>query len=357
VKPRGLSYAQFPHMFSAFLFALTAFCISISNVVSFLLAWNNHPPITNNKTASPYTYAHMITHMCEFRVIWGRIMRRKMAGEISRFKICISTIRRRNFAEAVRRSSRFTLPPWGISKFSTMAKAKQSNVSKADRVQLLQAVTKSVNKVAFNPSKARKDEALKAIDSLREFVEKQSKPKASKPKVQTFRKEGGVKLDLMTSEEVRELAKQLVSYADSKESSDEPKPKAKPKSKSKPKAKRKAKTSSRKRTPSEMVADSDEAKQQPKAVGPIAKGKKKTASVAEAKDKVAALGKRNAAAKAAKVAQQVEVSNGFQRLSDESPEDAIRRRAIEDAKRKALEAELLADFNADEVTGQIELNF
>ena len=235
-----------------------------------------------------------------------------------------------------------------------MAKANQPN-----RVELLQAVTKSVNKVAFNPSKARKDEALKAIDSLREFVEKQSKPKASKPKVQTFRKEGGVKLDLMTSEEVRELAKQLVSYADSKESSsDEPKPKAKPKSKSKPKAKRKAKkSSSRKRTPSEMVADSDEMKQQPKAVGPIAKGKKKTANVVESAEKVASLGKRNAAAKAAKLAQQAEVAKGFQRLKDESPEDAVRRRLIEDAKREALEATLLEGFDSNEVTGQIELNF
>ena len=230
-----------------------------------------------------------------------------------------------------------------------MAKAKQSNVSKADRVQLLQAVTKSVNKVAFNPTKGRKDEALKAIDSLRDFVVAQSKPKASKPKAIDLVE------NLTKSDVVALLTKLMELDGSSEEEPSSPQPKAV--KKSKPKAKRKAKSSSRKRTPSEMVADSDEAKQQPKAVGPIAKGKKKTASVAEAKDKVAALGKRNAAAKAAKVAQQVEVSNGFKRLSDESPEDAIRRRAIEDAKRKALEAELLADFNADEVTGQIELNF
>lgn len=247
------------------------------------------------------------------------------------------------------------MPPWGISKFSTMAKAKQSNVSKADRVQLLQAVTKSVNKVAFNPSKARKDEALKAIDSLRDFVVAQSKPKAkAKPKASEPKAIDLVE-KLTKSDVVALLTKLMELDGSSEEEPSNPQPKAV--KKSKPKAKRKAKSSSRKRTPSEMVADSDEMKQQPKAVGPIAKGKKKTASVAEAKDKVASLGKRNAAAKAAKVAQQVEVSNGFQRLSDESPEDAIRRRAIEDAKRKALEAELLADFNADEVTGQIELNF
>jgi len=236
-----------------------------------------------------------------------------------------------------------------------MAKAKQSNVSKADRVQLLQAVTKSVNKVAFNPTKGRKDEALKAIDSLRDFVVAQSKPKAkAKPKASEPKAIDLVE-NLTKSDVVALLTKLMELDGSSEEEPSSPQPKAV--KKSKPKAKRKAKSSSRKRTPSEMVADSDEAKQQPKAVGPIAKGKKKTASVAEAKDKVAALGKRNAAAKAAKVAQQVEVSNGFKRLSDESPEDAIRRRAIEDAKRKALEAELLADFNADEVTGQIELNF
>ena len=236
-----------------------------------------------------------------------------------------------------------------------MAKAKQSNVSKADRVQLLQAVTKSVNKVAFNPTKGRKDEALKAIDSLRDFVVAQSKPKASKPKAIDLVE------NLTKSDVVALLTKLMELDGSSEEEPSSPQPKAV--KKSKPKAKRKAKSSSRKRTPSEMVADSDEAKQQPKAVGPIAKGKKKTASVAEAKDKVAALGKRNTAAKAAKVAQKkqhgVSIPNdcAFSRNEGEAPQDAIRRRAIEDAKRKALEAELLADFNADEVTGQIELNF
>ena len=71
-----------------------------------------------------------------------------------------------------------------------MTKSSTSNVSKADRVKLLQAVTKSVNKVAFNPSKARKDEALEAIDSLRDFVVAQSKPKAEpKPKASELAEE------------------------------------------------------------------------------------------------------------------------------------------------------------------------
>jgi hypothetical protein len=239
-----------------------------------------------------------------------------------------------------------------------MAKAKQSNVSKADRVQLLQAVTKSVNKVAFNPSKARKDEALKAIDSLRDFVVAQSKPKASKAKP----KASGLNLDGLTKSDMAALIAVLSKLeGSSEEEPSSPQPKAV--KKSKPKAKRKAKATGRKRTASEMVADSDEAKQQPKAVGPIAKGKKKTANVVESADKVASLGKRNTTAKAAKVAQKkqlgVSIPNdcAFSRNEGEAPQDAIRRRAIEDAKRKALEAELLADFNADEVTGQIELNF
>lgn len=242
-----------------------------------------------------------------------------------------------------------------------MAKAKQSNVSKADRVQLLQAVTKSVNKVAFNPSKARKDEALKAIDSLRDFVVAQSKPKAkAKPKASEPKAIDLVE-KLTKSDVVALLTKLMELDGSSEDEPSSPQPKAV--KKSKPKAKRKAKATGRKRTASEMVADSDEMKRQPKAVGPIAKGKKKTANVVESADKVASLGKRNATAKAAKVAQKkqhgVSIPNdcAFSRNEGEAPQDAIRRRAIEDAKRKALEAELLADFNDDEVTGQIELNF
>ena len=231
-----------------------------------------------------------------------------------------------------------------------MAKAKQSNVSKADRVQLLQEVTKSVNKVAFNPTKGRKDEALEAIDALRSFVVAQSKPKAAKPKAKSA---PSVPVDLEAVVEflVKQGLVQLPTEA-------EPKPK------SKPKAKRKAKkATSTKRTPSEIVADSDEMKQQPKEVGPITKSKRKTASVPKAKKAVDSLGKRNTAAKAAKVAQKkqhgVSIPNdcAFSLNEGESPQDAVRRRAIEDEKRKALEAELLAQINTDETTGQIELNF
>tara|TARA_R100001086_G_C11808399_1_gene250817 strand:+ start:33 stop:866 length:834 start_codon:yes stop_codon:yes gene_type:complete len=228
---------------------------------------------------------------------------------------------------------------------SIMANAKQPN-----RVQLLQAVTKSVNKVAFNPSKARKDDALKAIDALRSFVVAQSKPKASKPKAKSA---PSVPVDLEAVVEflVKQGLVQLPTEA-------EPKPKAKPK------AKRKAKkATSTKRTPSEIVADSDEMKQQTKDVGPITKSKRKTASVPKAKKAVERLGKRNAAAKAAKVAQKkqhnVSIPNdcAFSLNEGESPQDAIRRQAIQQAKREALEAALLAQINTDETTGQIELNF
>jgi len=240
-----------------------------------------------------------------------------------------------------------------------MAKAKQSNVSKADRVQLLQAVTKSVNKVAFNPTKGRKDEALEAIDALRSFVVAQSKPKAAKPKASK------PKVQPSTSPSVspEELA-QYVAMLEALAPIIGLKVQEAPKPKSKPKAKRKAKkATSTKRTPSEIVADSDEMKQQPKEVGPITKSKRKTASVPKAKKAVNSLGKRNTAAKAAKVAQKkqhgVSIPNdcAFSLNEGESPQDAVRRRAIEDEKRKALEAELLASINTDETTGQIELNF
>ena len=239
-----------------------------------------------------------------------------------------------------------------------MTKSSASNVSKADRVKLLQAVTKSVNKVAFNPSKARKDEALKAIDSLRDFVVAQSKPKAQpKPKASTPK----AKTETTPSVSPEELA-QYVAMLEALapiiglkvQEASEPQPKAA--KKSKPKAKRKAKAAGRKRTASEIVADSDEIKAQPKAVGPISKGKKKSASVADAKKKVASLGKRNAEAKASKIAQQAEIAKGFKRLKDESPEDAIRRFNLL-TQREALEAALLAGLDADETTGQIELNF
>lgn len=235
-----------------------------------------------------------------------------------------------------------------------MTKSSASNVSKADRVKLLQAVTKSVNKVAFNPSKARKDEALKAIDSLRDFVVAQSKPKAQpKPKASTPKAIDLVE-KLTKSDIVALLTKLMELDGSSEEEPSSPQPKAA--KKSKPKAKRKAKAAGRKRTASEIVADSDEIKAQPKAVGPISKGKKKSASVADAKKKVASLGKRNAEAKASKIAQQAEIAKGFKRLKDESPEDAIRRFNLL-AQREALEAALLAGLDADETTGQIELNF
>lgn len=228
-----------------------------------------------------------------------------------------------------------------------MANAKQPN-----RVQLLQEVTKSVNKVAFNPTKGRKDEALKAINALWNYVKfmEQPKPKAAKPKAKSA---PSVPVDLEAVVEflVEQGLVQIPTEA-------EPKPKAKRK------AKRKAKKATpTKRTPSQIVADSDEMKRQPKEVGPITKSKRKTASVPKARKAVESLGKRNAAAKAAKVAQKKQHNGSipnecaFSLNEGESPQDAVRRQAIQQAKREALEAELLASINTDETTGQIELNF
>ena len=94
-----------------------------------------------------------------------------------------------------------------------------------NRVQLLKAVSVSVNEFYFSPSKVRKGKARKAINELLEFVEavelptpKASKPKASKPQPQG-------------ADEMMELFKQfLVSQG----MTQEPPKVAKPKAKAKP---------------------------------------------------------------------------------------------------------------------------
>lgn len=233
-----------------------------------------------------------------------------------------------------------TNPLRGYSKSLSMAKANQL------RVELLQAVTKSVNKVAFNPSKARKDEAFKAIDSLREYVEKQSKPKVSKPKVSKPKAKAEVDQNHLLEMFAEFMRQQQVV----EESPKKPKATKKPKAKA---SKRKAKPT--KRTPSEIVADSDEMKSRKREVGVISKADKKTANVSEAAEKVASLGRHNADAKASKSVSKAELTTEFRRLKDESPEDAVRR-LNELRKRAQLEAELLAEIG-NEVVGQVEMNF
>jgi hypothetical protein len=235
-----------------------------------------------------------------------------------------------------------------------MAKANQL------RVELLQAVTKSVNKVSFNPSKARKDEAFKAIDSLREFVEKQSKPKPkSKPKAKTGwdslpdhpkASKPKAKAEVDQNHLLEMFAEFMRQQQVVEESPKKPKATKKPKAKA---SKRKAKPT--KRTPSEIVADSDEMKSRKREVGVISKADKKTANVSEAAEKVASLGRHNADAKASKSVTKAELTTEFRRLKDESPEDAVRR-LNELRKRAQLEAELLAEIG-NEVVGQIEMNF
>jgi len=233
-----------------------------------------------------------------------------------------------------------TDPLGGHSKSLSMAKANQL------RVELLQAVTKSVNKVSFNPSKARKDEAFKAIDSLREYVEKQSKPKVSKPKVSKPKAKAEVDQNHLLEMFAEFMRQQQVV----EESPKKPKATKKPKAKA---SKRKAKPT--KRTPSEIVADSDEMKSRKREVGVISKADKKTANVSEAAEKVASLGRHNADAKASKSVSKAELTTEFRRLKDESPEDAVRR-LNELRKRAQLEAELLAEIG-NEVVGQVEMNF
>ena len=229
-----------------------------------------------------------------------------------------------------------------------MAKPSHPNVSKANRVELLQAVTKSVNKVAFNPSKARKDEAFKTIDALRAFVESQSKPKA-KPKAKASTPKAKVEID--QSHLLEMFAEFMKQQQVVEEAPKKPKATKKPKAKA---SKRKAKPT--KRTPSEIVADSDEMKSRKREVGVISKADKKTANVSEAAEKVASLGRHNADAKASKSVSEAEIHTDFRRLKDESPEDAIRR-LNELRKRKALEASLLESFDSNEVTGQIDFDF
>jgi hypothetical protein len=234
-----------------------------------------------------------------------------------------------------------TDPLGGHSKSLSMAKANQL------RVELLQAVTKSVNKVSFNPSKARKDEAFKAIDSLREYVEKQSKPKVSKPKAKP---EPKAKAEVDQNHLLEMFAEFMRQQQVVEESPKKPKATKKPKAKA---SKRKAKPT--KRTPSEIVADSDEMKSRKIEVGVISKADKKTANVSEAAEKVASLGRHNADAKASKSVTKAELTTEFRRLKDESPEDAVRR-LNELRKRAQLEAELLAEIG-NEVVGQVEMNF
>lgn len=152
-----------------------------------------------------------------------------------------------------------------------------------NRVQLLKAVSVSVNEFYFSPSKVRKGKARKAIKELLEFVEavelptpKASKPKASKPQPQG-------------ADEMMELFKQfLVSQG----MTQEPPKVTKPKAKAKPKRR---KTTTKKATPTQRVADRQEKAFHGRPDTPITPSKagKPRASVKEAQKAVAEVSKAN----------------------------------------------------------------
>lgn len=113
-KPRGLIYAQFLRTFSAFVLAFHSF------VLAFLTSLVRReagtiPRLIQTKKSPRLTRMHTwCLHMRIFGaglpiVHYARGSRRKILPT----KIWISRIPRRNFAEAVRKSGRFTSPSGG----------------------------------------------------------------------------------------------------------------------------------------------------------------------------------------------------------------------------------------------------
>tara|TARA_R100000005_G_C4962399_1_gene178547 strand:+ start:568 stop:1200 length:633 start_codon:yes stop_codon:yes gene_type:complete len=153
-----------------------------------------------------------------------------------------------------------------------------------NRVQLLKAVSVSVNEFYFSPSKVRKGKARKAINELLEFVEavELPTPKASKPKASPKAQPKG-------ADEMMELFKQfLVSQG----MTQEPPKVTKPKAKAKPKSR---KTTTKKATPTQRVADRQEKAFHGRPDTPVTPSKagKPKASVKEAQKAVAEVSKAN----------------------------------------------------------------
>ena len=150
-----------------------------------------------------------------------------------------------------------------------------------NRVQLLKAVSVSVNEFYFSPSKVRKGKACKAINELLEFVEAVEipTPKAPKPKASPKAQPKG-------ADEMMALFKQfLVSQGMTQEP---------PKVKAKAKPKRR-KTTTKKATPTQRVADRQEKAFHGRPDTPITPSKagKPRASVKEAQKAVAEVSKAN----------------------------------------------------------------
>ena len=197
-----------------------------------------------------------------------------------------------------------------------------------NRVQLLKAVSVSVNEFYFSPSKVRKGKARKAINELLEFVEsvelpKPKAPKAPKPKASKPQPQG--------VDEMMELFKQFLAQGMMPPVEEVEKVKA-PKVKAKAKPKRR-KTTTKKATPTQRVADSQEKAFHGKADTPITPSKRKPKADVEA---------------ARKSAEAVSVANGAsKRIADRAK---ARKEEVMKAFQAKLDLEFPMDGSANEVS-------
>ena len=184
-----------------------------------------------------------------------------------------------------------------------------------NRVELLKAVSVSVNEFYFSPSTVRKGKARQAIKELSEFIEAIELPKATKSKTSDKQSKG--------TDEMMELFKQFLAMQGMMP--DAPKvTKTKPKAKAKPKRRRK--TTTKKATPQQRVADSQEKAFHGKADSPVKPSPKaKTASVEAARKAVEQVSKANGSTERVEnraKARKAELLKAFQaKLDQEFPLD------------------------------------
>jgi len=176
-----------------------------------------------------------------------------------------------------------------------------------NRVELLKAVSVSVNEFYFSPSTVRKGKARQAIKELSEFIESIELPKATKSKTSDKQSQG--------TDEMMELFKQFLVTQGMMP--DAPKvTKAKPKAKAKPKRRKTTKRA----TPQQRVADRQEMAFHGKADTPVTPSKhKRTASVEEARKAAQEVSDKSGATarvKARAKAQKDELMKAFQTKLD-----------------------------------------
>jgi len=160
-----------------------------------------------------------------------------------------------------------------------------------NRVELLKAVSVSVNEFYFSPSTVRKGKARSAIQDLLNFVEAVELPKAKPTKSKTSDEQS------QGTEQMMELFKQFLAL----QGMTQEQPKAEPQPKvAKPKAtkpKRRRKTTTKKATPQQRVADRQEKAFHGRPDTPVTPcHTKKTASVEAARKSALAVSEANGAA-------------------------------------------------------------